>query len=475
MEGKARMPTKHIRYRMVSDPEQGIIMYPSLLERERKTLHQSTSLDSEVQIFKQTPEYFAGLHLLDKTGFKVRLQTAQLERELFMTKDPDKTIDRWIENATVDMGSFIPEFVKQLPVLHLKLATVWVDGQKRIVAPGYHNASLLDSTSKSERDGATYEGIADMEKKLLEEPDGTIFFRTSPMGEEFSETQSQIFIKHSSNNIEAYTIRTKMETNENRQLLERIGVTISDSNQMPEEEKVKALTRLNAVVNPQMGLSSIRKILENMQEIAGTDHKGNSFANIFRLFDVYYTGNSSFQLSESAHANIVAFMNFARSRMKLYLERPDVYPLPLFIDDLQVGLGLSILHIQGNELAKISYDTQPIRNYYNDIQSDKYLMNAPIDYQESYKRLVVAGGCSNKSRDEESGINDNALFEKEEHSSSLFGPRQKKEKKREWHLGDCLDKPNGCGTKNVLVGECSLCQVCEDKYNKGEMGNFSMN
>lgn len=449
-------------------------MYPSLLERERKTLNQSTSLDSEVQIFKQTPEYSVGFHLLDKTGFKVRLQTAQLERELFLAKNPEKTIDRWIENAGVDMGSFIPEFVKQLPVLHLKLATEWIGGQKRIVAPGYHNALLLDSTSKSERDGATYEGIADMEKKLLEEPDGTIFFRTSPMGEEFSETQSQIFIKHSSDNIEAFTIRTKMETNENRQLLERIGVAIPDYDQMPEEEKVKTLTRLNAVINSQMGPSSVYEILRNMQEITGKDHKGNPFTNIIRLFDSYYIGNISFQLSEIAHANIVTFMNFARSRMNLYLERPDVYPLPQFIDDLQVGLGLSILHIQGNELAKISYDTQPIGNYYNEIQSDKYLMNAPINYQQAYKRLAAAGGCSNRVSDDESEINNNPL-EKEEYSSSIFGPRQKQEKKRKWHLGDCLDKPNGCGTKNVLVGECSLCQVCEDKYNKGEMGNFSIN
>lgn len=431
-------------------------MYQYIKERELSCRVSQHQFDSEIFQYKQSVNYHQKLHLLRNTGFHVELQTNQLVRELENSKTPKKTIEEWIEKTTEDMSTFIPEFLKQQPILFLRLSIDQKEGRERVVAPDYQHELLVGTTSKTERNGATHTGIEDLEQKLIAAPNGSIIVRTSPAGKEFNESQTQIVYKKNPHEIQSYTVRTKMNTENNWQLLRYLGTNIEGFEGMNEQQKVEAITKQNALIHPDMH-ESVESIVELLKDISGNcDHKGRSFDLIFSFLSRFHQGDVSFQMNDIAYTQIINFKQFALDHMKRFLksqitDSKNYFPFE-FIDNLQVALGLTVLQLQTEEI----HTSSPTHEIMLVGQPDQYLMHAKIDYENAYKKLQSAGGCSNKGSSGEESLSEmaNPLSQ---YQVSLAGIREKKDYKNDPNLCRCGNKEPHfhCPGKNKEGHSCN--------------------
>ncbi|MDO8609139.1 MAG: hypothetical protein Q7R95_01195 [bacterium] len=416
--------------------------------------------------------YLQGLHLLPNTGFSVRKQVGQLEKDLQQSpiQSSIETFTQWQNKTKEDIKGFYSEYIAQYSLLPFSLEVQNLNGKNKITAPNYENKVVLKTIDPYERKGASYESFQELEQFLILAEPGSIVVRTSPPGwtgfnYKFKETQTQIFVKEF-DGIKAFSLRTNMKLDQNRLLLERFGAKLHTATSDDEIDQITDITRTNVFLKGP-NEHSVSEIIQIIQECSGDlDVKNHSFN--LEIFKELENSNQLIQTQKATQTFIEKFQQYSSSLIYENL------PYRELMDKLELALGITIINImKANQYVLELQPEKIIQNH-----SDQYLQRESIHfddfhYGETLKQLQKLVGCNGGG---------NKLFEDSitEIMNSALGPRNisvkdlaKKSDKVSLECPFCHKKGD---YDPCNANACMFCGVsAKDIRSKLSANNFSLN
>src|SRR3990167_4825765 len=210
----------------------------------------SSSLAREVSLLKQGWIIEEGpWYRLPGTGFNVKLQIDQLERDIQQGKKNGQSsaevLEENFQRIEQDIQGFKTEYLCEGLLFPIVLDKEIIDGRQRIVAAMYGKKQpLSDFISPLERKGAVKKSIEDIEQFLATAPPGSIAVMTSPDGPSgfagitYQDTQTYIFRVMEDGRPMGFGVRTDMLLVQNRHLLTALGKDIQ-MHENPQDEIVE--------------------------------------------------------------------------------------------------------------------------------------------------------------------------------------------------------------------------------------------
>lgn len=251
---------------------------------------QEVSLINHSCIDGQEPWY-----LLPHTGFNIRLQIDQLERDLERGYELGKTAGEILEEnfpkIEQDIQGFKTEYLCQGLLFPIVLDTKLVDGRRRLVAPLYNSKLFIKTVSEQERQGTVKPSLIRVEDFLLEAPPGSIAIMTSPPGPSgfeditYLDSQTYIWQVQEDGKPRGFTIRTDMSLEENRRLLISLGIDEKHLSADSLENKLARIAANPVFIRHDQGQRewTVEDVIDIIQFIKRSDFAYNSrqFSEIY--------------------------------------------------------------------------------------------------------------------------------------------------------------------------------------------------
>jgi hypothetical protein len=246
--------------------------------------------------------------LISKSGFNVKGEIDCLKR-VYKDKLVSGMPEPWaikdsLRELRGNAEGFEKEFLMQQPFLIIPLE---IAGNRLVNSKS--GLSIVDMISDKERFGAVKQVMVEVESQLTPseydlfkqrktgEMDEKICVMTSPPGWtgfsdpsggeiNYDKAQTCIFRRLKDGSIEAYTVVTEMDEEENIKLLEGLGVKINLRDIKDPQQRLASIVENVAVFNPQYGeIHSIEDVVELMEQISQkkADTKSERFDQINQL------------------------------------------------------------------------------------------------------------------------------------------------------------------------------------------------
>ncbi|KKR58139.1 MAG: hypothetical protein UU05_C0014G0021 [Candidatus Curtissbacteria bacterium GW2011_GWA1_40_47] len=286
-------------------------------------------------------------YLLPETGFNVRLQIDQLERDLEHGRKLGETTEEILQESfqkiEQDIQGFKVEYLCEGLVLPIVLDTDVVDGQKRVIAPLYNSKLLVETVSEQERRGAVKQSLIQVEDFLLNAPPGSSAIMTSPPGPSgfegitYLDSQTYIWQIQEGGKPRGFTIRTNMNLEENQRLLISLGIDEKNLGADSLEDKLTRIAVNPVFIRHDPGQKSwrVEDVVKIIRYVRGSDiaYKGRSFAEIYQNLEnpqhLWTLDETTKRLTDQLKTFFLEQMASGR-----YVRR-----------DLEIALGITILKL----------------------------------------------------------------------------------------------------------------------------------
>lgn len=222
---------------IIINPDVSTQFTPGVKQLYTSGIEPNSSFGQEVELLKQScTREQRPWYLLPQTGFDVRLQIDQFEKDLKQGQARGKSaveiLDESFAKIEQDIQGFKLEYLCEGLLFPIVLDKKIVNGRPRLVAPLYGDKLLIDTVSSQERRGAVKQALKSVEAFLTSAPPGSIAVMTSPAGASgfegitYLDTQTYIW-QVQTDRIRGFTVRTDMSLSQNRQLLTALGKDIA--------------------------------------------------------------------------------------------------------------------------------------------------------------------------------------------------------------------------------------------------------
>jgi hypothetical protein len=231
-------------------------------------------------------------YLLPGTGFDVEKQVDLFSRSirdgLGKGESHERIVDNWLDQTEQDIQGFKIEYLCEGLLFPIVLEKKVQDGKEQIVAPLYGDKRLLDTVSEEERNGSVKKTIEKVENFLLEAPAGSVALMTSPPGWSgfegitYPDTQTYIWQVQEDGNIRGFTVRTDMDHEQNKQLLETFGMKKENLNSSNEHEELTNIVSHPVFLSGEEKKCEIEDVVDVIQKIKGENaYKDRGFDEVY--------------------------------------------------------------------------------------------------------------------------------------------------------------------------------------------------
>mgnify|MGYP001594445516 CR=1 FL=1 len=325
---------------------------------------------------------------LPGVGFHPRIEVEVLRKDLLkgdsVGESKEEILRNWLEKSKRNLSGYWQEYIDQKLVLPIEIEFAEVEGQKRVVSKGIKNATWIDSVSERERNGSIKDSARKIEEFLLASPPNSTAVLVSPGGREYPDTQTYIYCINSDGEIDAMTIRTDPNLEDNESFLLNSDTNFSPETNIPLDLRVEKIIRnplfLRSFGN--FGFSP-ESIIETIRQTKGAQgaFKDKGFEKLFSDF------KKRFDVLEAGHSIKVVIDEFCSFCHKLAKEHSFVFSDEAF-GKIEGKLGETVLkmsyikrHLQGRGLdqAVITYRLHNLRSQ---------------DYENELRHLQTIPGCA---------------------------------------------------------------------------------
>ena len=325
---------------------------------------------------------------LPGVGFHPRIEVEVLRKDLlkgeYIGESEGEILRNWLEKSKKNLFGYWQEYIDQRLVLPIELDFAEVEGQKRVVSKGIKDATWIDSVSEWERNGSIKDSAMKIEEFLLGSPPNSAAVLVSPCGREYPDTQTYIYWINPDGEIDAMTIRTDPNLEDNESFLLNSDTDFSPETNMPLDLKVEKIIRnplfLRSFGNFGFSPESIIETIRQTKNTPGA-FKDKGFEKLFSDF------KSRFDVLEAGRSIKVVIDEFCSFCRKIAKEHSFMFNDEAFIK-IQEKLGETVLkmsyikrHLQGRGLdqAVIAYRLHHLRDQ---------------DYENELRHLQTIPGCA---------------------------------------------------------------------------------